>query len=149
MLLGRLDDTPMCLVPHDAEALNLLVTYAIADALPLAAPGLQLLAISHMHDLIAATVRCTRDGSAIAEGRGIAAARLRAIMTDISGHLGDDDLSVAQVARRHRVTPRYLHKLFESEGLIFSLFVLGRRLSRAPAPERPTPCRAQHQLGGV
>ena len=52
-------------------------------------------------------------------------------MTDISVHLGDGDLSVAEIARRHRVTPRYIHKLFESEGLTFSAFVLGQRLSRA------------------
>jgi AraC-like DNA-binding protein len=29
------------------------------------------------------------------------------------------------------VTPRYIHKLFENEGLTFSSFVLGQRLSRA------------------
>jgi AraC-like DNA-binding protein len=132
-LLGRLDDTPVHLVPHRTEALNLLVTYAsaIADALPLATAELQRLAVSHMHDLIAATIGATRDGRAIAEGRGIAAARLRAIMTDISANLGDGDLSVAGVARRHRVTPRYIHRLFENEGLTFSSFVLGQRLSRA------------------
>jgi AraC-like DNA-binding protein len=84
-----------------------------------------------MHDLIAATIGATRDGLAIVEGRGIAAARLRSIMTDISANLGDGDLSVVEVARRHRVTPRYIHKLFENEGLTFSAFVLGQRLSRA------------------
>jgi AraC-like DNA-binding protein len=133
MLLGRLDDTPVHLVPHGTEALNLLVTYAgaIADALPLTTTELQRLAVCHMHDLIAATIGATRDGRAIAAGRGIAAARLRAIMNDISAHLGDGDLSVAEVARRHRVTPRYIHKLFENEGLTFSSFVLGQRLSRA------------------
>ena len=133
MLVGRLDDTPVHLVPHGTEALNLLVTYAsaIADALPLTTTELQRLAVCHMHDLIAATIGATRDGRAIAAGRGIAAARLRAIMTDISAHLGDGDLSVAEVARRHRVTPRYIHKLFENEGLTFSSFVLGQRLSRA------------------
>jgi AraC-like DNA-binding protein len=133
LLLGRLDETPMSLVPQGTEALNLLVTYAsaIAEALPLATPELQRLAVSHMHDLIAATVRATRDGRAVAEGRGIAAARLRAIMTEISAHLGDGDLSIGEVARRQRVTPRYIHKLFENEGLTFSSFVLGQRLSRA------------------
>src|SRR6202047_2011952 len=133
LLLGRLDDTPVHLVPHRTEALNLLVTYAraIADSLPLATAELQRLVVSHMHDLIAATIGATRDGRAIAEGRGIAAARLRAIMTDISANLGHGDLSVADVARRHRVTPRYIHKLFENEGLTFSSFVLGQRLSRA------------------
>jgi AraC-like DNA-binding protein len=52
-------------------------------------------------------------------------------MGDISVNLGQGDLSVADVARRHRVTPGYIHKLFENEGLTFSSFVLGQRLSRA------------------
>lgn len=132
-LLGRLDDTPMSFVPHGTEALSLLITYAtaVADALPLTTPELQRLAVSHMQDLIAATIAATRGGRAIAAGRGIAAARLRAIMTDICSHLGDGDLSVAEVAQRQRVSPRYLHKLFENEGLTFSSFVLGQRLARA------------------
>ena len=132
-LLGRLDDTPMTFVPHDAEALRLLVTYAgaIADALPLTSPELQRLTVSHMQDLIAAIIAATRGDRAIAEGRGIAAARLRAIMTDVCAHLGDGELSVADVAQRQRVTPRYVHKLFENEGLTFSSFVLGQRLARA------------------
>jgi len=132
-LLGRLDETPISFIPQRTEALNLLVTYAraIAEALPLATPELQRLAVNHTHDLIAATIRATRDGRAIAEGRGIATARLRAIMTDITAHLGDGDLSVAEIARRHRVTPRYIHKLFENEGLTFSSFALAQRLSRA------------------
>jgi AraC-like DNA-binding protein len=132
-LVGRIDDTPLRLVPPRSEALILLVTYAraIADALPFATPELQRLAVTHMHDLIAATIGATRDGRAIAEGRGIAAARLRSIMADISANLGHDDLSVVDVARRQRVTPRYIHKLFENEGLTFSSFVLGQRLSRA------------------
>jgi AraC-like DNA-binding protein len=91
---------------------------------------MQRLVVSHMHDLIAATIGATRDGRAIAEGRGIAAARLRLMMADINANLGDDDLSVVEVAIRHRVTPRYVHKLFENEGLTFSSFVLGQRLSR-------------------
>src|SRR6516165_3918232 len=133
LLLGRLDETPLSLVPPRTEALNLLVTYAsaLAETLPLATPELQRLAVGHMHDLVAATIRATRDGRAIAEGRGIAAARLQAIMTSISTHLGEGDLSVTEIARRHRVTPRYVHKLFENEGLTFSSFVLGQRLSRA------------------
>jgi hypothetical protein len=79
---------------------------AIAEALPLATPELQRLAVSRMHDLIAATIRATRDGRAIAEGCGIAAARLRAIMADVTSNLGDGDLGVSEIARRHRVTPR-------------------------------------------
>jgi AraC-like DNA-binding protein len=132
-LLGRLDDTPMCFVSRDTEALQLLVTYArgIAESVPLATPELQRLAVSHMHDLMAAIVAATRGGRAIAEGRGIAAARLRAIMIDIRAHLDDGDLSVAEVAQRQRMTPRYVHKLFENEGVTFSSFVRGQRLACA------------------
>jgi AraC-like DNA-binding protein len=133
LLLGHLDEAPLSLVPHHTEALNLLATYAsaVAETLSLATPELQRLAVSHMHDLVAATIGATRDSRAIAAGRGIAAARLQAIMTDIGAHLGDGDLSVTEIARRHRITPRYIHKLFEYEGLTFSWFVLERRLSRA------------------
>lgn len=132
-LVGRIDDTPLHLVPPGSEALTLLVTYAraIADALPLATTELQRLAVTHMHDLIAATIGATHDGRMIAEGRGIAAARLRSIMDDITANLGHEGLSIADVAIRHRVTPRYIHMLFEHEGLTFSSFVLGQRLSRA------------------
>jgi AraC-like DNA-binding protein len=132
-LVGRIDDMPIRLVPAGTEALSLLVAYAraIADDLPFATVELQRLAVTHINDLMAATIGATRDGQAIAEGRGIAAARLRSIMADIGANLGDGNLSVAEVARRHRVTPRYVHKLFENEGLTFSAFVLGQRLSRA------------------
>jgi AraC-like DNA-binding protein len=131
-LVGRLDDAPIRLVPRGTEALNLLVTYAgaITNEQPLNTPELQRLAVTHIHDLIAATVAATRDGRAIAVGRGIRAARLRAIMADITANLADCDLRVVAVARRQRVTPRYVHKLFEDEGLTFSTFVLAQRLSR-------------------
>jgi AraC-like DNA-binding protein len=132
-LVGRLDDAPIRVVPHGTETLSLLVAYAgaIVDEQSLQTQEIQRLVVTHIHDLIAATVGATRDGWAIAEGRGIRAARLRAIMADINANLGDCDLTVAAVARRQRVTPRYVHKLFEGEGLTFSAFVLGRRLSRA------------------
>jgi len=52
-------------------------------------------------------------------------------MTDICAHLSDGELSVVEVAQRQRMTPRYVHKLFENEGLTFSSFVMGQRLARA------------------
>jgi hypothetical protein len=148
LLLGRLDKTPIRLIPHRTEALNLLVIYAsaIAEALPLATPELKRLAVSHMHDIIAATLRATRDGQAIAEGRGIAAARLRAIMTDISAHLGDSDLSAAKLARRHRVTPRYVR---ERRPHLLVVRARPAPLARTLDLERSASCRPHHKLGGV
>jgi AraC-like DNA-binding protein len=133
-LAGNIDDALIRMVPAGAEAITLLVTYALAIAeeqQSLQTPELQRLVATHIHDLIALAAGATRDGHAIAEGRGIGAARLRAIMSDITANLGDCDLTVAAVAQRQRVTPRYLHKLFEGEELTFSNFVLGQRLSRA------------------
>src|SRR5262249_9547799 len=93
-------------------------------------PNLSRLVVTHIHDLIAVTVGATRDGQVIAEGRGVRAARLRAIMSDITANLSDYDLTPAAVASHQRVTTRYVHKLFEREGLTFSEFVPGQRLSR-------------------
>jgi AraC-like DNA-binding protein len=133
-LARSIDDGLIRMVPAGSEAIKLLVTYARAIAeeqQPLDTPELQRLVATHIHDLIALAAGATRDGHALAEGRGIRAARLRAIMSDITENLGDCDLTVAAVAQRQRVTPRYLHKLFESEEATFSNFVLGQRLSRA------------------
>ncbi len=132
-LVGRFDDAPIRIVPRGTDTLNLLVTYAgaIVQGQPLQTPELRRLVVTHIHDLVAAIVGATRDSRAIAEGRGIRAARLCAIMADITANLGDCDLTVAAVAQRQRVTPRYVHKLFEGEGLAFSAVVLGRRLAHA------------------
>jgi hypothetical protein len=45
-LLGRLDEAPMCFIPRDTEALQLLITYAkgTAESVQLATPELQRLA---------------------------------------------------------------------------------------------------------
>lgn len=133
-LAGSIDDALIRMVPAGSEAIKLLVAYARAIAeeqQSLDTPELQRFVATHIHDLIALAVGATRDGHTIAGGRGIRAARLRAIMSDITANLGDCDLTVAAVAQRQRVTPRYLHKLFEGEELTFSTFVLGQRLSRA------------------
>jgi hypothetical protein len=56
----------------------------------------------------------------------VRAARFQA---DILTNLAAPDLEVAAVALRHRITPRYVHKLFEDEAATFSPFVLQQRLA--------------------
>ena len=132
-LVGRLDDAPIRFVPRGTEMLNLLAAYAgaLVNEQPASAPDLQRLVATHVHDLVATIVGATRDGRAVAEGRGIRAARLRAVKADITANLADCGLTVTGVAMRQRVSPRYVHKLLESEGLTFSAFVLEQRLSQA------------------
>jgi AraC-like DNA-binding protein len=132
-LVGDVASRTMRLVPSDCEALRLLTSYVeiLRQGPGPGTPELRHLAATHVHDLIAAALGATRDGAAIAEGRGLRAARLRAVKADILGHLGSSDLTVAAVALRQRISPRYVHMLFEAEGLTFSEFVLGQRLLRA------------------
>jgi AraC-like DNA-binding protein len=87
--------------------------------------------VTHIHDLLASALGATQDAAILAEQRGIRSARLRAIMVDIVENLGRRELSITNVALRHRVTPRYIQKLFWSEGTTFTAYVLERRLAEA------------------
>jgi AraC-like DNA-binding protein len=120
-------------IPGDNEALRLLINYADAiKQMPvLADPAARHLAAVHVHDLIALALGATRDATEIANGRGLRAARLRAIKADIANRIARGDLSIGEIARRQRVTPRYVQMLFETEGTTFSAFVLNARLLRA------------------
>ena len=123
----------MRLIPQDNEALRLLTKYVgiLREDPALTTPELRHLIVTHIHDLVATALGASRDGLEIANHRGVRAARLRAIKADILGKLGTDELTVTAVALRQRVTPRYIHMLFETEGITFAEFVLGHRLRRA------------------
>ncbi|MFG2953398.1 helix-turn-helix domain-containing protein [Streptomyces sp. NPDC048291] len=46
----------------------------------------------------------------------------------IDRHLADPDLTLAHIAREHRISVRYLHKLFESESTTAARWIQRRRL---------------------
>ena len=46
----------------------------------------------------------------------------------IESHLGDPELTPTRVAAAHFVSKRYLHKLFEAEGVSVSRWIRERRL---------------------
>lgn len=132
-LVRNVDDAVMRVIPSNIEALRLLTSYVnvLADSQALATPELRRLVVVHVYDLVALTIGATRDAAALAEGRGVRAARLRAIKADIAENVGHCDLSVTAVAARQRVTARYVQKLFETEGTTLSQFVLAQRLRGA------------------
>lgn len=132
-LVRNIDDAVLCRIPRGTGMLSLLRNYvdAVFDDPALALPEMRQLIIAQLCDLIAVTLGATRDATAVAGGRGIRAARLRAIKSDIEAHLTYSDLSPGVVARRQEVSDSYIRKLFEGEGTSFSQFVLGRRLVRA------------------
>jgi AraC-like DNA-binding protein len=120
-------------IPGDIPSLQLLRRYltVLDDVEQIATPELRQTAANHITDLITLTLGATRDAAHVAEGRGLRAARLQSIKNDVLGHLNDEQLSVRAVAVRHKVTPRYVQRLFEESGLTFTEYVLGQRLARA------------------
>ena len=132
-LVPNIDDAVLRPIPRGTGALTLLANYAgaLIDDPAIVAPQMRQLVVAQLCDLIAVTLGATRDAQALADGRGIRAARLTTIKIDIEAHLANGDLSPAAVAARHGISDSYIRKLFEGEGTSFSEFVLLRRLARA------------------
>jgi AraC-like DNA-binding protein len=132
-LAPGLEDAFVRPLSHHSGILRLLLTYVdvLEDQDTMKTPELQRAVVSHIHDLCALAIGATRDAAEIARGRGLRVARLRAIKADIVRNLRDGDVSVTALAGRHGVTPRYIQRLFESEGTTLSKFVLGQRLAQA------------------
>ena len=132
--------------------LNLLRSYvdALFDDPVLMMPEMRQLGVAQLCDLVAVTLGATRDAAAAAEGRGIRAARLRAIKSDIEAHLADGNLSPGVVARRQKVSDSYIRKLFEGEGTSFSQFVLCPSAgARTPHVDGPKVGRAKYCVDRV
>ncbi|MGX4803629.1 AraC family transcriptional regulator [Bradyrhizobium guangdongense] len=132
-LVKDLDSAYARQIPAENAALRLLIRYVDTlhqDVAFTDAAFAQVVA-NHIIDLSALAIGAGEDVAYEARHGGVAAARLQAIKTDIRSNLGDHALSPAKIAAQHGLTPRYLHKLFEREGMSFSEFVLARRLERA------------------
>ncbi|WP_051236721.1 helix-turn-helix transcriptional regulator [Ottowia thiooxydans] len=114
---------------HPVVSMLMRYAYMLRDHDDLTTPELRRAATVHLHDLAALAAGATGDVAHIAQGRGARAARLLAIKRDITAHFTDGALSVGAVARRHGITPRYLHMLLAQEGLSFSSLVMEQRLA--------------------
>jgi AraC-like DNA-binding protein len=131
-LVRGFDDRAMVRIAPGSPALSLLAGYTAVlrrDG-PTADPVLASRVATHLIDLVALALGVTGDAAELARGRGVRAARLRAIKADIIANIADPNLLPGAVAMRHGVTPRYVRMLFEAEGLSFTDFVLGERCAR-------------------
>jgi len=131
-LVAGLDDRTMVQIPTGAQPVKLLTGYlaALGDLQDIASPSMSRVVAGHVHDLMALSIGPTFDAATAAQG-SVRAARLQAIKSDIFENIEDGTLTVTAVAARHGVTPRYVHKLFELEGMTFTQFILELRLDRA------------------
>jgi AraC-like DNA-binding protein len=118
-------------VSRDNEAQRLLLGYAgMVQRAPGRLPAdLQQHAAHHIHDLLGLALGATGDGAQTAARRGLRAARLAAIKSDVMARLTEPGLTAEAVAARHRISERYFRKLFAAAGTSFSDFVLDQRLA--------------------
>ena len=128
----NIDDTTMRLIPHDTEALRLLVDHLrlVREELVLATPKLRRAVVTHVHHLVALALGPQRangeDGAS-----AMRAARLAAILDHIAAHFQEPELDVAAVANSQGISPRHLHRLIEATGTSFTARVNELRLQRA------------------
>lgn len=132
-LVPNFADIPVVALPANTQALRLLTCYlhTLGAEEAIETPEAGHLVAQHIHDLAALALGTSRDAMVVAQERGGRAARLVAIKQDILSHLADPDLSVASLAARQGLGPRYIHMLFERSGATYSEFVVAERLIRA------------------
>ncbi len=111
------------LLDHYVQVLNSDVALATAE--------LRHAVTTHIHDLAALVLGATRDGAALAERRGVRAARLHAIKEDVVANLSSQNMSAETIGVRFGISAGYVRKLFETERTTFTDFVLAQRLGRA------------------
>jgi AraC-like DNA-binding protein len=116
-------------VPASAPALALLRRYIdiLKQEEATVTPELQKLAATHVYDLLALAVGPTREARERARHRGVGAAHLRTIKKDIAQNPGRA-WPLEIIARRHRLSPRHIQRLFEEEGTSFTRFLREQRL---------------------
>ena len=127
------DDALMRPIPGNRGALKLLVDYAgwlLKDSASMDTSLLNL-SVRHVHDLLALAIGPASDFAETARTRGLRAARLKLAKSHVVTHCHRRDISIATTASSLGVTPRYLQRLFESDGTTFSDFLVGQRLTRA------------------
>lgn len=132
-LVDGYDDVRRTIMPAGSQPLRLLLAYleSLEQMDAIAEPRTRRLVAAHIADLAALVIGASGDGAAIAAQRGARAARLAAVKRDVADNIARPDLSEVAVAARHGISPRYLRRLFETEGVTFTEYVLAERLERA------------------
>jgi AraC-like DNA-binding protein len=132
-LVPELEDKVATVIRRENETLQLLTRYvrSLDHTQRLPTPAVREAVAKHICDLAALALGASREGTEIAGGRSLNAARLRAVKEFIAANLSRRDLTVAALANRHRMTERHIQRLFEAEGVTFTSYLLERRLYNA------------------
>ncbi|CAM5269659.1 helix-turn-helix domain-containing protein [Streptomyces fumanus] len=124
--LRRLTTAPALPGTPSGALLRPLLTQMV-DTAPALARGTGEALVRHVVDLISVLAQeRLHDGAA--DVPDTARDLLARIREHIDRHLGDPDLTPESIARAHRISVRYLHRLFEHEDTTVSRWVRRRRL---------------------
>lgn len=130
--LGNVEDSTMRHIPVDAPALRLLLHYVggISEEVAHTSEWTKSMIGAHVHDLIAIVSSHETEPSLakIDNANGLRAAQLAAIQAHIVTNIGLAEVTIADVAARHRLAPRTIQRLFEEQGSTFSAFKLEQQL---------------------
>jgi AraC-like DNA-binding protein len=94
-------------------------------------PSMATLVDGQLRELLAHLLNPAGDLARSAPYGGVKAARLRAILNDITAHIGDTTLNAMAVGSRLGLSARYVQQIVEGAGLSFSEHVRNLRLDRA------------------
>lgn len=132
--VARLEEAPLRLLRSDMPEPALVMGYAqlLAGSPALSEPLLQS-ARSHLQELMASMLTPAGQGTQPPGSDAVDVPRLALIQRDILARIAQPELSLAQIARLHHLTPRQVQRLFAREGTCFSDFVRGARLERVRA----------------
>ncbi len=108
----------------------------------------QTLFAGHLTDLVTLLLGPTRDAAEQARHGGARVARRQAVQADVRANLGNPELSVDWLARRHAISPSYIRSLFYDDGTSFTDFVAEARLARVADALRD-PAMAHHTVAAL
>jgi AraC-like DNA-binding protein len=120
-------------IPGGTPALRLLISWLAnrSDVELLSDPILRALYVQHTADIVAMILGPHTDAQSMLEGRGIKAARVKAILNAITLNATRSDLSAAQIGRDLDISERYVRLLLEGTGKTFAEHLIEERLQIA------------------
>lgn len=130
--IPRIDMNPYYHIPRNSPGMALFTAYSdLLRQHPPENEALAQAASNHLNELIALVLGGFVKGGTDRNEHGIRAARLELVKKEVQARLREPELSIGAIARSQGVTPRYIQRLFEAEGVTFSEYLLERRLELA------------------
>ncbi|NGN44928.1 AraC family transcriptional regulator [Mesorhizobium sp. CGMCC 1.15528] len=131
-MVPRIDMRASYHIPKTTPGMSLISGYA--DLLRTNQPQgdkASQIAVNHLYDLAALLLDGFVQGGAERNEPSFRSARLQLVKKHILSRMQDPELSISLVAGLQGVTPRYIQRLFEAEGVTFSEFLRDSRLKLA------------------